>query len=456
MSPTDGVGDGRMTTGAVVGGAVEPDGAPRIPVLDMARGVAILGILFMNVNDMGASMTASGSEVRHLGWSALDRAAWLIREVLADGTARCMLEMLFGAGMLILTDRIARTAETRWDVWKRYGRRNLVLWLFGIAHMFLLLWPGDILHTYAVSAMVACLFRGLRPRWLLTIGLSLAALNLVGGTIGIFYTRASDTRRVELTQKQARGETLTAAQTKMLADIRKRDAERAKNKAERQAKIAGEDAYGRGTPMQWVRGQWAMNVERLGPMEIGAVLEAATVMLIGAALFKLGILQGGRSRRFYWRLTAIGWLVGGGLRLAAALAMMRFDGQPHIGWATYEGSRILMTLGHLGAINLLAGSAAMRPFVAAGRTALTLYVCQTIIMSWIIFPPFGLGLYGRFGWAGLMALSLAVDLMLLWAANVYLRHYRIAPVEWAWRSIVEGRRLPFRRERPAGGVAALA
>jgi uncharacterized protein len=367
-----------------------------------------------------------------------------------------MLEMLFGAGMLILTDRIARTAETRWDVWKRYGRRNLVLWLFGIAHMFLLLWPGDILHTYAVSAMVACLFRGLRPRWLLTIGLSLAALNLVGGTIGIFYTRASDTRRVELTQKQARGETLTAAQTKMLADIRKRDAERAKNKAERQAKIAGEDAYGRGTPMQWVRGQWAMNVERLGPMEIGAVLEAATVMLIGAALFKLGILQGGRSRRFYWRLTAIGWLVGGGLRLAAALAMMRFDGQPHIGWATYEGSRILMTLGHLGAINLLAGSAAMRPFVAAGRTALTLYVCQTIIMSWIIFPPFGLGLYGRFGWAGLMALSLAVDLMLLWAANVYLRHYRIAPVEWAWRSIVEGRRLPFRRERPAGGVAALA
>ncbi|WP_447412958.1 hypothetical protein, partial [Clostridium perfringens] len=86
-----------------------------------------------------------------------------------------------------------------------------------------------------------------------------------------------------------------------------------------------------------------MNLERLGPMELGAIWEAASVMLIGAALFKLGILQGRRTRRFYLALTAVGWGVGGGLRLATALAVMRFDGQPHIGWATYEGARILMT-----------------------------------------------------------------------------------------------------------------
>ncbi|MBI0475186.1 DUF418 domain-containing protein [Sphingomonas sp. MA1305] len=445
-----------MATDVIAGGAVEPDGAPRIPVLDIARGVAILGILFMNVNDMGASMTASGAEVRHLGWTWLDRAAWLLRNVLADGTARCLLEMLFGAGMLILTDRMACMAEGRWGVLKRYGWRNLVLWLFGMAHMFLLLWPGDILHTYAVAAMVACAFRGLAARWLLTIGLLLTALNAVGGTVGIVYTHASETQRIELTGKLAAGQTLTKAQTTMLADIRKRAAQRARNKAEMQAKIVAEDAYGRGTPWQWVRGQWAMNRERLGAMEIGAIWEAASVMLIGAALFKLGILQGGRSRRFYWGMTATGWLIGGGLRLAATLAMMRFDGQPHIGWATYEGARILMTLGHLGAINLLAGSALMRPFVAAGRTALTLYVCQTIIMSWLLFPPFGLGLYGQFGWAALMALSVAVDLLLLVAANLYLRRFRIAPVEWAWRSIVEGRRLPFRRVSAKPIVPALA
>ena len=40
--------------------------------------------------------------------------------------------------------------------------------------------------------------------------------------------------------------------------------------------------------------------------------------------------------------------------------------------------------------------------------------------------------------------ALAIDALLLWAANVYLRHYTIAPVEWLWRSLAEGRRLPFR------------
>ncbi|AXJ96317.1 MULTISPECIES: DUF418 domain-containing protein [unclassified Sphingomonas] len=441
---------------AAIAAAVEPDGAPRIAVLDMLRGVAILGILFMNINDMGGSITASGGDVRHLGWTPADQIAWLLREVLADGTARCLLEMLFGAGMLILTDRIARGAEGRWAVLRRYGWRNLVLWVFGIAHMFVLMWPGDILHTYAVAAMVACCFRALRPRWLLTIGLVMTALNLFGGGIGILYTQASNAKRPVLERKLAAHQTLTKAETKMLADIRKADANRAKMKAEQQRKITDEDAYGRGSRAQWVRGQWRMNLERLGPMELGAIWEAASVMLIGAALFKLGILQGRRTRRFYLALTAVGWGVGGGLRLATALAVMRFDGQPHIGWATYEGARILMTIGHLGAINLLAGTMLMRPFVAAGRTALTLYVCQTMLVSWLIFSPFGFGLYGQMGWAGMMALSIAVDVVLLIVANVYLRYFRIAPVEWAWRSIVERRRLPFRHRASAVATAALA
>ncbi len=109
----------------------EPDGAPRIAVLDILRGVAILGILFMNVNDMGASFRAGG-DVRHFGWTPIDQTVWWLREVFANGTARCLLEMLFGAGMVILTSR-AVDAAGRWEVMRRYYWRNIVLVAFGLS-----------------------------------------------------------------------------------------------------------------------------------------------------------------------------------------------------------------------------------------------------------------------------------------------------------------------------------
>jgi uncharacterized protein len=78
----------------------------RLPLLDIARGVAILAILFMNISDMGGSFYGFvGGDPRRFGWTGSDRAVWWTREVLVSGTARCMLELLFGAGLAVLLDR---------------------------------------------------------------------------------------------------------------------------------------------------------------------------------------------------------------------------------------------------------------------------------------------------------------------------------------------------------------
>ena len=86
----------------------------------------------------------------------------------------------------------------------------------------------------------------------------------------------------------------------------------------------------------------------------------------------------------------------------------------------------------------------LKPFAAAGRSALTLYILQTLICSWLLFPPWGFGLYGKLGWLSLMLVAVAIDAVLLALAIAYLARFRIAPVEWAWRSIVAGQRLAFR------------
>ena len=438
--------------------ATEPNGAPRIALLDILRGVAILGILFMNINDMGQSMTASFDDVRHLGWSAIDQTAWWLREVLANGTARGMLEMLFGAGMVILTDRFATQAEEL-AVLRRYYARNVILALFGLVHVFVLLWPGDILHTYGIAAMVAFLFRQLRPRALIFLGSSMALFFLIGGGLSYSADRSSAAALQTVTERRHAGIALTEADRIVVRDGAARATARAKATAERAASIAAEDTARTGKFTTWATQQWRTfgQMEAQG-FEVLFVWEAAATMLIGAGLFRLGVLQGLRSPRFYARLAIWSYAVGIPLRLIEAYQGTRFTGAPEIGLATNEIARLAMTLGHVGLINLLVttavGARLLGPFAAAGRTALSIYIAQTLICLWVLYPPFVLGLYGRMSWAPLMLTALVIDGALLVGANLWTRRFRIGPVEWAWRSLVERRVLRWRV--PAAGPATVA
>lgn len=451
--------------------ATEPDGAPRLASLDILRGIAILGILFMNINGMGGALLMMWEDVWRYGHSPADEVALFLRNVFADGTARCMLEMLFGVGMVILTDRAAgrvaaanqepRWQTTRerlfgpWPVMRDYYWRNLVLLVFGLIHVFVLLWPGDILHSYGIAAMVAFLFRRLGPKMLLALGLSLALMQLVGGSMSYVAATQERAEVAAVEARQAAGRAASADDRATLARAADREAQRADARREAAAWMAREDrARGAATGglREWAGAEWAMFLWFEGMLlEPLWVLEAAATMLIGAALFRWGIIQGDRSRRFYLGLGLACYAFGIASRALSTLRELADSDAPTITWATMEAARIAMTVGHISAVHLLLGSALgarlLRPFEAAGRTALTLYICQTLICLWLLYAPFALGLYGTQGWMGWMLTAVVVDAGLLIAANWYVRHYRIAPVEWAWRSIVAGRRLPLRRAR---------
>ncbi|WP_244501330.1 DUF418 domain-containing protein [Sphingomonas gellani] len=404
-----------------------------------------MGILFMNINDTGASMNASFGDVRHLGWSAPDRVAWWLRAVFADGTARGVLEMLFGVGMVILTARFAERGGEGAAL-LRYGWRNAVLFALGIAHVLILLWPGDILHTYAIAALLIFPLRHARPRLLLTLGLSLATLQLVGGGLGYMDARQEAIVYRTSTAHLTAHEPLTREE-RAAVDHR---AERDRRLAKEMRAAVEEDAARTGTAMQWVQYQWrqawTLQAEGLEPF---VVLEAWATMLIGAALFKLGWLQGEQSARWYGRAALIVYALALVLRVTEATESMSFMDAPHLSDATSEYGRLSMSLGHVLLVNWLLASGRggrwLRPFAAAGRSALSLYILQTLVMLWLLFPPWGLRLYGQFGWASLMVLAAVIDTALLVLAVWWMRRFRIAPVEWAWRSIVAGRALPFRR-----------
>ena len=95
----------------------------RLDALDVIRGMAVLGILLMNIEEMGTPK-AAWDYPPLISWTGADQAVWWLRDVLAKGTMRGLLSLLFGAGLILMTTRAARDDARIADA---YHRRNI--WL---------------------------------------------------------------------------------------------------------------------------------------------------------------------------------------------------------------------------------------------------------------------------------------------------------------------------------------
>lgn len=422
------------------------DEGGRFATLDILRGIAILLILFMNIPAMGATVSALFMDLRAIGWTPADQAAFWAQNVFLAGTARGLLEMLFGAGMVILTGRIVDSADD-WAGLKSYYRRNLILFAFGVVHLFILLWPGDILHVYGLTALLLYPMRKLRPRLMIFIGVLLAPLFMASGGAHQYYERTQEVRLIASAQaKVARRQ----APSREERDAIKARKERVDKRAEQPAKMA-EETKGRMAAFPgYVVFVWneIRQMQSYGSLPF-TMIEALGVMLIGAGLFKLGVVQGERSTGFYVVLTLIAYGFGIVTRIVGTNEIWDFNMAPKAIWILEEPARVAMVIGHIGLVNLIVRSAAgvrlMAPFAAAGRVAFSLYILQTLVMMWLVFPGFALGYFGQFGWFGLMMIALAFTSGQLVIASIWVRYFAMGPLEWLWRTLAYGRGQRFRR-----------
>src|SRR5690349_2158820 len=73
----------------------------RIALLDSLRGIAILGILLLNIRGFGLPYPAITDPAVNNDITGKNFYAWFINEWLIDGSFRALLSMLFGAGMIL-------------------------------------------------------------------------------------------------------------------------------------------------------------------------------------------------------------------------------------------------------------------------------------------------------------------------------------------------------------------
>ena len=422
----------------------------RIDALDVARGLALCGILLMNITGFGLPFAYDNPTV-YGGAEGADLWSWIVTSMFFEGTQRGLFTLLFGAGIVLLTTSLEKS--TRPHASDAYFRRNLWLVVFGLVHAFLLLWTGEILFYYGVTALFVYGLRHAQTRTLLTIavtGIVIAAswtgLETYGGLKAHREFVAADSART-------RGDSLTKKQTGAVEAWQ----EQLKNFKPDSAKIQKELDAKRGSYWDILKLQ-APRVVRFQSMGIYRYFfDYFSMMLLGIVLFRAGVLTAQESTRTYLLMILAGYMVG--LSVNAYEVRTVMDGNFGLlaynqSWITYDLGRIAMTFGHVGAIMLFCKSSwfggIKRAFAAVGRMAFTNYIMTSIICA-IVFYGFGFGLFGELRRHQLYYVVGAIWIFQLIVSPLWLARYRFGPLEWMWRWLTYGERPAMRG--PANGGA---
>ena len=369
----------------------------RITSLDLVRGVAVLGILLMNVVHFKfgrvpyLNLSAGGSE------SWLDWVVGIGGEIFVDQKFMGLFSLLFGAGILLFIERAEAKGgrPVLLNLW-----RNALLLGIGILHS--LLWEGDVLIVYAVSAVVLIALRKLPGPWLIAVGAAVFLLSVPMLLLMQAVTNATDVA------------------------------------------LSGVWTPSRGDEVDFA----GLNGAVLGLSLVGYFLRGLGMILMGAGLYRLGFMQGTLSARTY-RLTA-GVGIGVGLPLAAVGALMTALGDysrdvAFIGQVPNTLGTIPASLGYMSLIilwNQRLDSPLKERFRAVGRMALTNYLSQTVLGVLVLTTILGDVSVNR---AGVLLFVLAVWMLQLWWSPAWINRFRFGPAEWLWRVATYRRGQALRR-----------
>ena len=405
----------------------------RFATLDTVRGIAVMGILAMNILAFAMPFPAYVNPAAYGGDSGVNLVSWFASFVLIDGKMRGLFSILFGASTLLVIERA--TAAGRGGA-RTHFLRMLVLLGFGLVH-FYFIWFGDILAGYALCGMVLYFFRNRRPRVLVAWAVMFLTVSL------LFFSAI----------------TLAAASagTDRLPPNAQAGAIDARNEVEKEVgakspKIESDIALYRGPYATIVN--YRLTKETFYPFAsvFSFGWETVGLMLIGMALYKTGFLTGAwtvaRYRRWAIACFAIG--VPPLLLLAKAQIDSGFDAVVVFGAfiAFSMPFDVLLAIGWAALVIWwvkAGGTPALKARVAAaGRMAFTNYLATSVLMT-ALFYGWGLGLFGRLDRIALWLPVLGMcGLMLAWSKPWLDRHH-YGPLEWLWRSLSRWQLQPMRR-----------
>ncbi|MEY3142428.1 MAG: hypothetical protein RLY21_921 [Planctomycetota bacterium] len=404
--------------------------AERLRAVDIARGLALLGILFVNIRyffapfgvAMDPTVALDGSER-----TAADSAAWAFVETFCSFKFISLFSLLFGFGLAMQAARATALGRSPWPA----GQRRLaILALIGILH-WSLVWYGDILTLYALLGVIALACSGLSQRslgWIIVVVAVLVALNAFG---------AAALYAVGMMMLLGAAEAEAAVTT------------------ERGLKAMLEAGFDPLNPA-WIEGERAAFAE--GPFRdallfrcvlfaygfIAALFsygwQSLFMMLCGVYAFKAGFF-GPEGAAFRRRIALPALLLGLALSFGSALPslILGFDSTPARVTYLLLVSLSAMVLPFAYAAIIIEWGPKLPSFIAtplerAGRMSFTVYLCESLVCT-ALASWWGLAWFGTLDDAQAAVTAFVVWLALVLFATAWLAIFRIGPFEWLWRMV---------------------
>lgn len=364
----------------------------RIQILDVIRGLAVFGILLVNMRFFSASLQTIQWRISLWPerWNVLTDT---LIDVFVTGRFLSVFALLFGYGMMMMRER----AEAAGRPFVRiYARRLAALALFGLIHG-LFIWFGDILFHYAVVGFVLLLFHKAEPRtllvWAVILLSLLPAVVLLTGPSGSEALLEPETE-AWVWERIAHDQAVYSSGS--YAEIQ-------------QARV-----------MDWLTS--AFNHITFYPQILG-------LFLLGAYFAKCRLLHDVQATRS--TLVKLAWWTGG----AGLLLTLGHNTLPDL---SYIAGGPVVGLFYVAIVGILMANPTwerrLLVFAPVGRMAFTNYILQSVVCT-LIFYGYGLGLYGQVGPLAASGLAVAVYVVQIVVSRVWLNRFRMGPLELVWRTL---------------------
>ena len=425
----------------------------RIIALDSLRGIAILGILLMNIPAFGLPLSGvfdysviKQGHLNYLFWYVFGPGVF-------EGSQRAIFSMLFGAGTIIFVTRLEKRTSGLLPA-ELFLRRQLWLLVFGLINAYILLWFWDILYAYAICGIILFPFRRVAPKYLMiSAGLCLLLMT-VRENRDLYKQKAVistgekiaalDTTQVKLTDKQK-------TQLAAFDDIKERSKPEVKKKNFEKDLLTVRGNY---ADLYESRSNRAQEGETSSMFNF-LVWDVLLFMFLGMSFFKLGILQGEAKTKVYAWMAVIGLVIG----LPLSYFFVVNDVNHNFNWFEiiktkpfefYELQRFVHSIGIFGLIMLLYKSGRLRWLFAlmrpVGQMAFTNYLTQSLLCG-LFFYGIGLGYFGKLELYQLYYVVAAVWIIQIIWSHLWLQYFRFGPLEWLWRSLTYWKKQPLKKQK---------